>query len=184
MKKVSAFFFLLSILFLKNTYAQLVTGENVAVTNTESGKVRGYIHNKIYTYKGIPYAEAERFMPPTKPKSWTGVRSSMAYGPVAPLIDPITSVQDENEFVFHQDRGYANEDCIRVNVWSPSINDGKKRPILFWIHGGGYIAGSSQELPSYDGENLARKGDVVVVSINHRLNILGFLDLSGYGREV
>uniref|UniRef100_UPI0013D45D9D carboxylesterase family protein n=1 Tax=Klebsiella pneumoniae TaxID=573 RepID=UPI0013D45D9D len=68
-----------------------------------------------------------------------------------------------------------------LNVWTPGINDGKKRPVMFWIHGGGFTAGSSQELPSYDGESLAKTGDVVVVSINHRLNVLGFLDLSAYG---
>lgn len=161
----------------------LQTGENVAVTNTESGKVRGYIRNDIYTYKGIPYAEAKRFEIPQKPKAWEGVRSSMTYGPVAPLVDPITSVRDEPEFVFDHNWGYSSEDCMRVNVWTPSITDGKKRPVLFWIHGGGFTAGSSQELPSYDGENLAKKGDVVVVSINHRLNILGFLDLSAYGEK-
>jgi para-nitrobenzyl esterase len=109
------------------------------------------------------------------------VRSSLSYGPVSPLLDPTTNVQDEPEFVFHHDWGFPNEDCLRINVWSPGINDGKKRPVMFWIHGGGFTAGSSQELPSYDGENLAKKGDVVVVSINHRLNILGYLDLSAYG---
>lgn len=72
---------------------------------------------------------------------------------------------------------------MRLNVWTPNLKDGKKRPVMFWIHGGGFTAGSSQELPSYDGENLAKKGDVVVVSINHRLNILGFLDLSAYGEK-
>lgn len=169
--------------WLQPVFAQIQTGENVAVTNTESGKVRGYVHNNIFTYKGIPYAEAERFMPPAKPKAWNGVRGSMVYGPVAPLLDPTTAVQDEGEFVFHHDWGFTNEDCMRINVWTPSINDGKKRPVLFWIHGGGFTAGSSQELPSYDGESLAKKGDVVVVSINHRLNILGYLDLSAYGEK-
>lgn len=163
--------------------AQLATGENIAVTETESGKVRGYIHNSIYTYKGIPYAEAKRFEAPQKPKAWKGVRSSMTYGPVAPLQTPTTFVQDESEFFFHHDWGYTNEDCLRINIWTPGVNDGKKRPVLFWIHGGGFTAGSSQELPSYDGESLSKKGDVVVVSINHRLNVLGYLDLSAYGEK-
>lgn len=163
-------------------FSQLQTGTNVAVTTTDAGKVRGYIRNGILTFKGIPYAEAKRFEAPQKPKPWTTIRSSMSYGPVAPLIDPTTSVQDESEFVFHHDWGYTSEDCLRANVWTPG-NDGKKRPVMFWIHGGGYTAGSSQELPSYDGENLAKTGDVVVVSINHRLNILGFLDLSAYGEK-
>lgn len=163
--------------------SEIKTGENVAVANTESGKVRGYIEDNIFTYKGIPYAQAERFMPPVKAEPWEGIRSSTTYGPVAPLITPTTQVQDEPEFVFDHDWGYTNEDCLRINIWTPSIDDGKKRPVLFWIHGGGFTAGSSQELPSYDGKNLSKKGDVVVVSINHRLNVLGFLDLSAYGEK-
>lgn len=181
MKKTICF---LAILFsFQLVYAQLQTGENVAVTNTNAGKVRGYIHNGVFTYKGIPYSETKRFEAPQKPKPWTGIRSSLSYGPVAPLSTPTSSVQDESEFVFNHSWGYTSEDCNRVNVWTPSINDGKKRPVMFWIHGGGFTAGSSQELPSYDGENIAKRGDVVFVSINHRLNILGYLDLSAYGEK-
>ena len=180
MKKVP---FLFLFLLTQLSFSQIQTGENVAVTNTDAGKVRGYIHNNIFTYKGIPYAEAKRFESPAKPKSWTNVRSSLGYGPVAPLLDPTTNVQDEGEFVFNHSWGFTNEDCMRINVWTSSISDGKKRPVMFWIHGGGFTAGSSQELPSYDGESLAKSGDVVVVSINHRLNILGYLDLSAYGEK-
>ncbi len=175
--------FLLSICLYVSAQAQLATGKDIAVANTGAGQVRGYINNGIVTYKGIPYAEAKRFEAPQKTKSWQGIRSSMTYGPVAPLIDPTSSVQDEGEFIFHHDWGYTNENCLVLNVWTPGINDGKKRPVMFWIHGGGFTAGSSQELPSYDGESLAKKGDVVVVSINHRLNVLGFLDLSAYGEK-
>ena len=163
--------------------AQLQTGDDVAVTDTESGKVRGFIRNGIFTYKGIPYGKADRFHAATKPEAWDGVRSSMSWGPVSPLMNETTQVMDEVEFVFDHDWGYPNEDCLVLNVWTPGIDDGKKRPVLFWLHGGGFAAGSSQELPSYHGENLAKKGDVVVVSINHRLNILGFLDLSSFGEE-
>lgn len=181
MKRIMTF--LLSFFVFMACEAQLVTGEHIAVANTASGNVRGYIHNSIFTFKGIPYARANRFEAPGKPVPWHGVRSSLTYGPVAPLLQPITAVQDESEFVFHHDWGYANENCLVLNVWTPGINDGKRRPVMFWIHGGGFTAGSSQELPSYDGENLAKKGEVVVVSINHRLNILGFLDLSAYGEK-
>lgn len=178
------FRYLLALLLISSAAgAQIETGANVAVVPTQSGRVRGYIHNGIYTYKGIPYAEAKRFEAPRKPTPWTDVRSSLTYGPVSPLIDPVVQVHDESEFVFNHNWGYTNEDCMRINVWTPGINDGKKRPVMFWIHGGGYTAGSSQELPSYDGENLAKKGDVVVVSVNHRLNITGFLDLSAYGEK-
>jgi para-nitrobenzyl esterase len=185
MKKIKFFLFLLIATGVATTLSAqpIEAGENIAVTNTESGKVRGYTHGGTYVYKGIPYAQAERFMSPVKAKPWTGVRSSMTYGPVCPLVDPVTSVQDESEFLFHHDWGYPNEACLALNIWTPNLNDGKKRPVLFWIHGGGFTAGSSQELPSYDGENLSKKGDVVVVSINHRLNILGYLDLSAYGEK-
>ncbi len=183
MKKTILSLFASCCLLIQTADAQLQTGENVGVTTTDAGKVRGYINNGIFTYKGIPYAEAKRFEAPQKPKAWSNVRSSMTYGPVAPLMDPTTNVMDESEFVFDHSWGFTNEDCMRINVWTPGINDGKKRPVLFWIHGGGFTAGSSQELPSYDGENLAKKGDVVVVSINHRLNILGYLDLSAYGEK-
>ena len=162
---------------------EIQTGSDVAVTQTNSGKVRGYITNGIVTYKGIPYATANRFEAAVKPEAWKGVRSSTMYGPVAPLVNPTISVQDESEFVFDHDWGFPNENCLNLNVWTPSIDDGKKRPVMFWIHGGGFTTGSSHELPSYDGENLSKKGDVVVVSINHRLNVLGFLDLSAYGEK-
>ena len=165
----------------KTSKSPVTVSSEGAVVQTAQGKVNGYIHNGIYTYKGIPYAKAKRFQAPVKPDSWEGVRSSLTYGPVCPLLTPTTQVADESEFAFHHDWGYTNEDCLRANIWTGGINDGKKRPVMVWLHGGGYTAGSSQELPSYDGENIARKGDVVLVSVNHRLNILGFLDLSEFG---
>jgi len=168
--------------FAQKNIKPLVVGEKTAVVKTESGAVRGYIHHGIFTYKGIPYAEASRFMEPTKPAHWDGVRSSLSYGPVCPT-DPTTSVNDRFEFPFQHDWGYGNEHCQNLNVWTPNINDGKKRPVMVWFHGGGFTNGSSIEQPGYDGENLARKGDVVVVTVNHRLNVLGFLDLSAYGEK-
>jgi para-nitrobenzyl esterase len=86
-------------------------------------------------------------------------------------------------FVWQNDVGFMDEDCLVVNVWTPGINDNKKRPVMVWVHGGGYSFGSSQELKSYDGEKLASDGDVVVVSFNHRLNALGFLNLSEFGED-
>jgi para-nitrobenzyl esterase len=188
MKKISTFWAFLAVCMLpvygycqsKGGDDAIVAGNDVAVTNTDNGQVAGYIHKGIYTYKGIPYATAERFMAPQKPAPWKGIRSSRAYGPVCPT-DVTTQVNDPSEFAYHHDWGYSSEKCQVLNVWTKGLNDGKKRPVMFWIHGGGFTAGSSVELPSYDGENLTRKGDVVVVSINHRLNVLGFLDMSAYG---
>ncbi|GAT61742.1 carboxylesterase/lipase family protein [Paludibacter jiangxiensis] len=165
-----------------NNETAIVSGNSKAVVQTDCGKVRGFIHKGTFIFKGIPYAEAERFMPPVRVKNWDGIRSSMTYGPVCPL-EPMNSVNDESEFIFHHDWGYQNEDCLRLNIWAQGINDTNKRPVMVWLHGGGYSAGSSQELPSYDGENLSKKGDIVLVSINHRLNVLGFLDLSAYGEK-
>ncbi|WP_454802117.1 carboxylesterase/lipase family protein [Mucilaginibacter phyllosphaerae] len=173
---------LLNITAYGQTQDAVKAGENIAVTSTVYGKVKGYIHNNIFTFKGIPYAQSERFTAPQKPKPWTDVRSSMTYGPVCPT-DPTTSVNDPFEFAFNHNLGYSNENCQTLNVWTQKLNDGKKRPVMVWLHGGGFTAGSSIELPSYDGENLAKKGDVVLVSVNHRLNVLGFLDLSAYGEK-
>jgi para-nitrobenzyl esterase len=159
----------------------LIAGKNIAVVPTAYGQVRGYIHNGIYTFKGIPYGKATRFMPPEKPSSWDGIRSSMTYGPTCP--SPISDVfSDEYEFPLNRSHGYyINENCLNLNIWSSKINSEEKKPVMVYLHGGGFASGSSVEFPSLDGENLSRKGDVVVVSLNHRLNTIGFLDLTAYG---
>lgn len=162
---------------------ELLTSAEATVVTTATGKVAGYIDNGIYTYKGIPYAKAERFMAPVPADSWEGIRSSRAYGPTCPQGKRMGWYSDEQAFSFDWNDGFPDEDCLRVNIWTPGINDGKKRPVMVWLHGGGYSAGSGQELPSYDGRNLAEKGDVVVVTLNHRLNVLGFLDLSAFGEK-
>jgi len=161
----------------------LLVGSDIAIAQTEYGKVRGFIHDGTFIYKGIPYAKAERFMPPTRPDAWDGIRNSLAWGPVCPLMNPPTLGPDLNAFMFPRDLGIAREDCLRLNIWTPGIDDGKKRPVMFYIHGGGYTSGSSQEYPPYDGENLSKTGNIVYVSMNHRLNVLGFLDLSAFGEE-
>jgi para-nitrobenzyl esterase len=92
-------------------------------------------------------------------------------------------LSDRTAFLYDWDDGFPGEDCLRLNVWTPAAEDRGKRPVMVWLHGGGYEAGSSQELPSYDGENLSRRGDVVVVSINHRLNVFGYLNMAAVGGE-
>ncbi len=163
----------------------IVVSDSAPVVDTAAGKVRGYVRKDIYTFKGIPYADTtagtNRFMPPQKAKPWTGVRSSMQFGDVCPQPARFGWHNDEEAWMFSWNDGIPGEDCLRVNLWTPGINDGKKRPVMVWLHGGGYTAGSGQELLSYDGENLARRGDVVVVTLNHRLNVFGFLNLAKYG---
>jgi para-nitrobenzyl esterase len=169
------------------TGESIVAAKGVAVAQIEAGAVAGYIHGGIFTFKGIPYADTtegvHRFMPPMKAKPWTGVRSSRQFGYVCPQGARTGWANDEEAFMFSWDDGVPSEDCLRVNIWTPGINDGAKRPVMVWLHGGGYSAGSGQELLSYDGENLSRRGNVVVVSLNHRLNALGYLNLSQYGEK-
>ncbi len=158
-----------------------------AVVEIEPGKVAGYIRNGVYAFKGMPYGDttegANRFLPPRKPRPWPGVRSSRQYGPVCPQDKGTGRLNDEEAFIFQWNDSVEGEDCLRLNVWTPAINDGGRRPVMVWLHGGGFEAGSGNDLPAFDGENLARRGDVVVVSLNHRLNILGFLDLSKFGER-
>lgn len=164
------------------------------IVETDSGKVFGFVRNGIVTFKGMPYGAStqgkNRFMVPAKPTPWTGVRSALHWGPVSPQNYTSTLdgrrggwQHDDESFMFEWEDGQPSEDCLRINVWTPSINDNKKRPVLMWIHGGGYTSGSDNELRMYDGESLSRRGDVVMVSVNHRLGVLGFLDLSDYGER-
>jgi para-nitrobenzyl esterase len=104
----------------------------------------------------------------------------MYYGPTCPQAPRNGWLRDENAFLFQWDDGQAGEDCLRMNLRTPGL-DARKRPVMVWLHGGGWTAGSGQERPAYNGENLSRRGDVVVVSLNHRLNILGYLNLAAYG---
>ncbi len=165
----------------------VIARAGTAIVEIESGKIAGAIIRHIYSFKGIPYgattAEENRFRPAQKPKPWTGIRSSRHYGFVCPQDKGTGRLNDEEAFMFQWQDSVEGEDCLRVNVWTPGINDNKKRPVMVWLHGGGFAAGSGHDTLMLDGENLARRGDVVVVSLNHRLNILGFLDLSKYGEK-
>ena len=165
----------------------VVAGAGKAVVDTTAGKVAGFVRNGVFTFKGIPYgastAGAARFLPASRPAPWAGTRSCRWYGEVCPQDERVGWKSDEEAFMFEWDDGQPGEDCLRVNVWTPAVNDNGRRPVLFWIHGGGFRAGSGQELKAYDGENMARRCDVVVVSVNHRLNVLGFLNLAEHGER-
>ena len=157
-----------------------------AIVETRSGKLRGAVRDGVFVFKGAPYGKdtgaAARFLPPQPFPAWQGVRTALTYGPCCPQAPRGGWKNDETAFIYDWDDGYPGEDCLRLNVWSAGLT-GKPRPVMFWIHGGGYETGSSQELPAYDGERLARRGDLVVVSVNHRLGPFGFLDLSQLGGE-
>lgn len=153
-----------------------------AIVETSSGTIAGYQEDNIYVFKGLPYAQAERFMP-AQPAKWEGVRSTRSHGPVCPQNFWWERSNDVSTFLNQFPPAMQDEDCMRMNIWTQGLGDGKKRPVMFYIHGGGYVNGSGHEMPRYDGMNMAKKGDVVAITVNHRLNILGFLDLSEYGEE-
>ena len=150
-----------------------------AVVQTEQGKVRGYEHDGLQIFKGIPYATAERFHAPQPVEPRDGIFDACSYGYVCPLL---TNDPPRGELYVPHRFWPMDENCLNLNVWTPGTDD-KKRPVLVWLHGGGYEAGSAIEHIAYDGANLSRCGDTVVVSINHRLNILGYFDLSDFGGE-
>ena len=161
----------------------LFIGDDIAVADTTYGKVRGYILRGIYTYLGIPYGAdtsvENRFMPPQKPKPWTETKAANWWGNSAPQIVEGRYSDANAAFLDHWNYDDISENCLTLNVWTPSIADNKKRPVLVWLHGGGFTAGNSHEQDGYKGENLARFGDIVFCSVNHRLGAMGFSNFAG-----
>ncbi len=157
----------------------VIAGPTVAVVDTQSGRVQGFVRDGIYTYRGIPYATAGRFQPPQPVESWDSTRTALMYGNICPQRagNPLAN------FMFSGPHLDQSDDCLNLNVWTPSISGDERRPVMVWLHGGGFSNGSSIESYAYDGENLSRTGDVVVISVNHRLNAMGHLDLSAYGDQ-
>lgn len=156
------------------------------VVETVAGKVRGCYCNDSYYFRGIPYADAERYEMPTPVKPWEGILDAVTYGPVAPTVGK-PGVKGMGALDQQPLFGYRfwpeDEKCQYINVWTKRLDPNAKRPVMVWIHGGGFANGSSVEQMSYDGHNLCVDGDVVVVSMNHRLNILGYMDFSDFGEK-
>ena len=168
-------------MFPRKLTRQVICDLDNPIVETKAGKLRGVIVEDAYIFRGIRYAEAERFHMPHPVTPWEGVKDAIMYGPVCKeMATPIAhDAYNVPHFYFPQD-----ENCQYLNVWTQAINEpDRKRPVMLWIHGGGFTSGSSVELYAYDGEELSKFGDVVVVSLNHRLNLLGFMDLSEYGEE-
>src|SRR6266851_2750717 len=174
--------------FLHDLSAQDV---KFVIAETSSGKIRGVDNNGIKTFKAIPYgastAGSNRFMPPAEPADWSDVRDALEYGHSAPQRDPAAPPPPAGALTISGENLPAEgEDCLVLNVWTPAVDpageSGRKRPVMLWCHGGGFATGSGSS-PDNDGTNLARRGDVVVVTINHRLNVLGFANLSQFSDD-
>lgn len=159
---------------------KFICEENFAIVSTDKGKLRGYCYDGNYIFKGIPYARADRFHAPEEVKPWLGIYNATNYGYVSPLLHyekPATELMIPHQYWIE------NEDCQNLNVWTTDLEPAELKPVFVWIHGGGFSDGSSIEAPFYDGSSLTKSADCVVVSINHRLNIFGYLDLSDFGPE-
>jgi para-nitrobenzyl esterase len=166
---------------LAKSWAAPAAGDSPGpVVETTAGKIRGAVENKVAVFRGVPYGDSTggeaRFLPPAKPRPWSGVKDALELGHRSPqgpstLIPEVAAV-DANE--------PAGEDCLVLNVWTPSATPRQKRPVMVWMHGGGFVAGSGG-FKIYNGANLAAKHDVVVVTLNHRLNAFGYLYLADLG---
>lgn len=146
------------------------------IVETTGGLVQGTNLDGIYRYLGVPYAQAEeRFVPAEEVEPWDGVFQADSYGAISPQ-GSISGVGGGG------DQSGTDNNCQNLNIWTPGLQDGEQRPVMVWLHGGGFSTGSANQA-DYDGEALSRSGDVVVVSVNHRLNVFGYLDLSAYGEN-
>ena len=149
------------------------------VVETDRGRVRGYYMNGLFYFRGIPYAKADRFMLPRPADGWEGIRPAYTYGPNPPTTNPPQINRADQAFQFRY--WPEGEDCQTLNIWTASIGSGVKKPVIVWIHGGALAFGSATELMGYEADGICRDGDVVVVSVNHRLNLLGYMNLTAYG---
>jgi para-nitrobenzyl esterase len=157
------------------------TTASSATADTTSGKIKGILHDRVYGFRGVPYgastAGSNRFQPPVKPEPWTGVRDTINLGQRSPFYGA-AEIPEVASADIHE---AAGEDCLCLNVWTPALKTGK-RPVMVWLHGGGFSYGSAGYI-IYDGANLARRQDVVVVGVNHRLNVFGYLYLAELGGD-
>ena len=161
-------------------YREFICTPHEPIVETKLGKLHGFKADGLYQFRGIRYATSERFMMPKPVEPWDGVVNAWAYGPTCPTNNPNTpGIQFVSDYRFWVE----DENCQYLNVWTPTIDKNAKKPVLVWIHGGAHEQGSPISRLCYDCADISEKGDMVVISLAHRLNILGYLDISEFGDE-
>ena len=161
-------------------YREFVCNPREPIVTTALGKIHGFKMDGLYQFRGIRYATAERFMMPKPVEPWDGVVTAWAYGPTCPTNNPNTpGIQFVSDYRFWPE----DENCQYLNIWTPTTDNTAKKPVVVWIHGGAHEQGSPISRRCYDCADMSANGDMVVVSLAHRLNILGYLDLSEFGEE-
>lgn len=168
----------------KRKVNKFICTETEPVVSTTAGQLRGFKSDDVYNFRGIEYAQSKRFHMPEPVAPWEGVKDALNYGYGCPEMTYSLRERQDLDLLIVPGRIWAvSENCQNLNVWTKSISPSAKRPVMVWLHGGGFFGGSATHLYSYDGYEMANENDVVVVTVNHRLNMLGFLDLSAYGTQ-
>ena len=186
MKKVLCLVLMLMLVMTSAASAGTIVGNPAAaktqpVVEVEGGKLIGFTRDSTYCFWGVDYAYADRYDMPQKVEPWEGYQFAQSYGMVS-LIPTQTAV-GADEFVWPHRYWTQSDHCQNLNIWTQSLDTEAKKPVVVFFHGGGHTNGSSIESTAYDGQNLSEYGDVVVVTVNHRLNAIGYLDLSSFGEE-
>ncbi len=150
------------------------------IVTTDKGKIRGFQFNDIYQFRGVPYAKANRFAVPEEIAPFDDIKDMFNYGNVCRTMFPDSA---NGDLMSPHRVWFQSEDCLNLNIWTPTLKKEDKLPVVVWFHGGGFFSGSSIEQFAYDGESMSRSGNVVTVTVNHRLNVLGYLDLRGFGEK-